>query len=131
MIKDLKDSFDIYCVHLNSEIYVTCSLANNGSLIFWNFIEFWFNKIPEKYLGADESNIHNRNFLQNYLAALTVTHFRKILHHRQLTGTLTRLSESKLKCFSEKFEGGKIASSSFRSLYYSSSLVQSQRYFKF
>ena len=92
----------------------------------WNFIEFWFNKIPEKYSGT-ELNIHSWNFLQKYLAALTVNQFHKILHHRRLTGSLTRLSENKLKCCSEKVK----ASYSFHSIYYSSFLLHSQRYFKF
>ena len=81
-------------------------------LMFWNFIEFYFNEIPEKYSGT-ESNIHDREFLQKYLAALTINHFQKILHHRHMTGSLIRLFESKLKCCSakyEKYEDGKIAS---------------------
>ena len=106
--------------------YLFINLANNGLLIFWNFIEFWFNKIREKYSGT-ELNIHSWNFLQKYLAALTVNQFHKILHHRRLTGSLTRLSENKLKCCSEKVK----ASYSFHAIYYSSFLLHSQRYFKF
>ena len=102
--------------------YLFINLANNGLLIFWNFIAFCFNKISEKYSGI-HSNIHDRDFLQKYLAALTVKHFHKMLHHRHLTGSLIRLSESKLKCCSAKFEDGKIASYSFHSLHYSSFLL--------
>ena len=100
--------------------HLLINLANNGWLIFWNFIEF-----------GTESNIHNRDFLQQYLATLPVNHFYKMLHHRHLTGCLMRLSENKLKCCSTKSEDGKIASYIFHSLYYSSFLVRSQRYFKF
>ena len=42
-------------------------LANNGLLIFLNFVEFCFNKIPEKCSGT-ESNMHDRDFLQKILA---------------------------------------------------------------
>ena len=110
--------------------YLFISLANNGLLIFSNFIEFCFSKTSDKYSGT-ESSIHNQGFLQKYLAALTVNHFYEILRHRQLTGSLIRLSQSKLKCCSAKFEDCKIASYSFYSLYYSFFLVHSQRYFKF
>ena len=51
--------------------------------------------------------MHDRDFLQKYMAALTVNHFHKMLY---LTGSLMRLSESKLKCFPAKFEDSKIAS---------------------
>ena len=57
------------------------NIANNGLLIFWNFMEFCFDKIPETCSGT-ESNIHNRDFLQKDLAALSVNHFHKILHQR-------------------------------------------------
>ena len=110
--------------------YLFINLANNGLLIFWNFIEFGFDEIPEKYSGT-EQNIHDRDFLQKYSAALTVNYFQKMLHHRHLTGFLMLLSESKLKCCCAKFEEGKIVSYSFHSLYYSSYPVHSQRYFKF
>ena len=96
--------------------YLFSNLANNG-LIFWNFIEFCFNKIPEKYSGTD-SNIHDRVFLQKYVEGLTVNHFHKMDHRRHLTGSLIRLSESKLKSCSENFEDRKIASYSFHSLCY-------------
>ena len=80
--------------------YLFINLANNGLLIFWNFIEFCFNKIPEKYSGT-ESNIHDRDFLQKYL---TVNHFHRMFHQRHFTGSLIRLSESKLKCCYSKHE---------------------------
>ena len=100
--------------------YLFMDLENNGLLIFWNFIEFCLNKIPEKYSGT-ESNIQNRDFLQKYLAALTINYFHKMLHYRNLTGSLISLSKSKLKCrllYKKVFEDGKIARYSF-SLYYS------------
>ena len=47
-------------------------------------------------------------FFKKYLAVQTVNHFQKMLHHRNLNVSLIRLSESKLKCWSAKFEEGKI-----------------------
>ena len=115
MIIHFKYLSDIYCVHLDSEkCYLLINLANNGLLIFWNFVELCFNKIPEKSSGT-EPNIHDRDFLQKYLTVLTVNHFHKMLHHWHLNGSLIRLSESKLKCCFAKFEDSKIASYSFHS----------------
>ena len=54
------------CVTIPLDIetcYLFINLANNGFIIFWNFIEFCLNKIPEKYSGT-ESNIHDRYLLQ-------------------------------------------------------------------
>ena len=102
--------------------YLFINLANNGLLIFWNFIEFCFNKTPEKYSG-NESNIQDRCSAIRFSSFNRFNNFHKMLHHRHLTGSLIRLSESKLKCCSAKFEDGKIASYSFHSLHYSSFLL--------
>ena len=89
--------------------YLFINLANNGLLIFWNFIKFCFSKIPEKYSGT-ESNIHDIDFLKKDLAALTVNHFHKMLHGRYFTWFLIRLPESKTNCCPPTLENSKIAS---------------------
>ena len=79
--------------------YLFINLANNGLLILWNFIEFCFSKIPEKYSGT-ESKIHDRDFRQKYLVALTVNHFHQMVHDRHLTGSLICLQFSSQLQFS-------------------------------
>ena len=59
--------------------YLFINLANNRLLIFWSLIKFYYNKILElwKVHSGTESNIHKRDFLQEYLATLTVNYFRQ------------------------------------------------------
>ena len=47
------------------------SSNNSNAVTFWNFIEFCFHKIPGTYSGT-ETNIHDWEFLQKYLAALLI-----------------------------------------------------------
>ena len=98
---DQKFQIFISCLLCSFRLWIICylfvNLANNGLLIFWNSIEFCFNKIPEKYSGT-ESNMYDRDFLQKYLAALTVNHFHKVLHHRHWTGSLRHWLGTHLIC---------------------------------